>query len=932
MTPPDNSLGGQSTNPGADLPDGIHSIGDVLTQRQRKRFRAGDVLAGRYKILGELGQGGMGLVFRCLDEVGGIEVAVKMLPPEVSRDTGEMEEVRENFQLVAKLAHPSIATVRTLERDPATGEYLLVMDSAEGVSLRKWRKEGAGGRRTLAEILPVLEHVASALDYAHGRKVVHRDIKPSNIMVSPDGTVNVLDFGLAAQIHTSFSRVSQTKYGTSGTGPYMAPEQWRGEYQDAKTDQYALGVMTYELLAGRLPFESHDASVLKQAVLDHEPTPIAGLDPAAMAVLRRALAKKREERFASCAEFVEALGGGKISPQRTPRNAEGRRSRFGGLWLGVGVAVILVLGWWGWMVWRQGSAPEEQSARVSAQTKPNTAAEQPDGQASQAQPITLEDLDKLDFSPIVTLPTSVRNGAAYIATDPAGAAVAIGAAGKTAPAEFLNLPAGVCTARVSLSGYYDTSVLLLVTGDRFTKTNVVLRRHSGKVRLSSTPTEAEIWRDGQRLGMTPEILGPFPAESIVFELKKPGYRPATVTVEVRKDEATDRTASLEKASGWLRVVAQGRPAGEAGELEIDGRSVGVVKLPYVAGPFDPAKVKVRFVGAGGASAEAAASVEDTRTNVVTLVFEAQPRDGEDWTVKNLGMLVKWIPAGTFMMGSTPEERAWAAGSEGKGQKEWFAGEGDQPRSTKVDPGFWLGQTEVTRGQWKQFMADNPSFRTDAEKSGQAWCLDIKGDKQWKLMKGKSWRDPNFEQDDTHPVVCISWNDATAFCAWLTRKERDGGRLPESLVYRLPSEAEWEYACRAQKEQTRFWWGDAVMDGEGRVNVGGTEKMPNGTTWSVSFSFDDGWPYTAPVDSYGTRGRNGFGLADMLGNVWEWCLDGWSEQGAQVQVYKADASRRVVRGGSFNFQPGGVRCAYRARTDPSLPDGGDGFRVGLGVSR
>ncbi|MFH0909551.1 MAG: protein kinase [bacterium] len=181
MKPPDNSLGGQSTNPGADLPDGIHSIGDVLTQRQRKRFRAGDVLAGRYKILGELGQGGMGLVFRCLDEVGGIEVAVKMLPPEVSRDTGEMEEVRENFQLVAKLAHPNIATVRTLERDPATGEYLLVMDSAEGASLRKWRKEGAGGRRTLEEILPVLEHVASALDYAHGRKVVHRDIKPSNI-------------------------------------------------------------------------------------------------------------------------------------------------------------------------------------------------------------------------------------------------------------------------------------------------------------------------------------------------------------------------------------------------------------------------------------------------------------------------------------------------------------------------------------------------------------------------------------------------------------------------------------------------------------------------------------------------------------------------------------------------------------------------------
>jgi hypothetical protein len=115
-----------------DEKEGIQSIGDLLTQRQRKRFQTGDTLLGRYRILGELGQGGMGLVFRCLDEVGGIEVAVKMLPPEVSHDSGEMEDVRENFRLVSSLVHQNICAVRTLEKDPATGEYFLVMELAQG--------------------------------------------------------------------------------------------------------------------------------------------------------------------------------------------------------------------------------------------------------------------------------------------------------------------------------------------------------------------------------------------------------------------------------------------------------------------------------------------------------------------------------------------------------------------------------------------------------------------------------------------------------------------------------------------------------------------------------------------------------------------------------------------------------------------------------
>jgi len=104
---------------------------------------------------------------------------LKALPPELSHNSGEMEEVRENFQLVCKLAHPHIATVRTLELDPQTGDYYLILELAEGVDLRKWRKQ-QGGKLTLEQALPVLRQVAQALDYAHSRKIIHRDIKLVN--------------------------------------------------------------------------------------------------------------------------------------------------------------------------------------------------------------------------------------------------------------------------------------------------------------------------------------------------------------------------------------------------------------------------------------------------------------------------------------------------------------------------------------------------------------------------------------------------------------------------------------------------------------------------------------------------------------------------------------------------------------------------------
>ena len=317
------------------------------------RWKPGEEICSRYIVETELGQGGMGVVYGCFDKVGGVRVAVKALPPELSHNTVEMEEVRENFAMVDELRHPNIAGVRTLEKD-ARGEYFLVMDIAEGEILRKWiRRKWKAGGVPLREALGVLRQVAAALDYAHKMRVVHRDMKPGNVMIDEKGGVKVLDFGLAAQIRTSLSRASQAYRGTSGTGPYMAPEQWEAQPQNEKTDQYALGVMAYEMLSGRLPFENADLAVLKDAVLHGLIRTVPGLPGAAMAALRRAMAKKAEDRFATCGAFVEALETG------GEPNANGSKDQSARpIWATV-MALVLVLAiagagaWIAWRSWQQ---------------------------------------------------------------------------------------------------------------------------------------------------------------------------------------------------------------------------------------------------------------------------------------------------------------------------------------------------------------------------------------------------------------------------------------------------------------------------------------------------------------------------------------------------------------------------------------------------
>ena len=286
----------------------------------------------QYELVRELGGGGFGTVYLAKDTVAGIEVAVKGLPPIIRNNAEELERIRENFALVSRLHHPYIAAALHLQlaRDVhyasedvrqklrvMPGETLMVMEYAPGVTLSKWRKQFPEGKVPVEKGLVIVRQVAAALDYAHGQRILHRDIKPANVMVETkeDGSLvtRVLDFGLAAEIRSSLGHVSREIRDTSGTRPYMAPEQWVGAKQGPATDQYALAVLFCELVTGEVPFasvfETNDPMVMLNAVRGEPYVPPPDLPKAMRTALVRALSKKPGKRFASCTAFANALDG-----------------------------------------------------------------------------------------------------------------------------------------------------------------------------------------------------------------------------------------------------------------------------------------------------------------------------------------------------------------------------------------------------------------------------------------------------------------------------------------------------------------------------------------------------------------------------------------------------------------------------------------------
>ncbi|MCB9738542.1 MAG: serine/threonine protein kinase [Deltaproteobacteria bacterium] len=366
MTAPDPSLARDNDAVSADTMDS----GEVAETLASDDARAPTQQLGPFVLRGELGRGGMGSVHRALDTRLGREVALKLLPPELGRDAVRRERFFREARAAAACAHRSIATV--FEVGETEGQLWLAMELLEGGTLRS---EIRAPSRPIEDVIATLRDLCAGLAAAHGRGIVHRDLKPDNVMRTSDGELRVVDFGLAralasdedaAQIQSDEAGVPLTGEGqVLGTPGYMAPEQAMGRSVDARADVFAVGVIAFELLAGRSPWPP-GGSAMERIVIaaQRPPADLATLrpdtPPELLAWVERALAKAPGQRFADGAEALAALPSGvgisrelptaqvgAAEPPPPEPAQRGERRSFGRRWL-VGLlaamAALLLIG------------------------------------------------------------------------------------------------------------------------------------------------------------------------------------------------------------------------------------------------------------------------------------------------------------------------------------------------------------------------------------------------------------------------------------------------------------------------------------------------------------------------------------------------------------------------------------------------------------
>jgi serine/threonine-protein kinase len=258
---------------------------------------------GKYRIVGQLGRGGAGVVYQAVDETLNRDVAVKTLNPDLA-NTEVMSRFRAEATILARLNHPQIATIFELFR--ADRDLLMVMEFVRGESLDKLSERLGGLSPERAAY--VIDLILSALEYAHRGGVVHRDVKPANVMVTDEGSIKIMDFGIARVLGAEQKTVD---FRLMGTPAYMAPEQVLGEEVDARSDLYSVGVLLYRLLTGALPFAADTALGMLQRQIRDTPIPLCahrgGLPDWCETIVQRALAKVPAERFQSAEEFREEL-------------------------------------------------------------------------------------------------------------------------------------------------------------------------------------------------------------------------------------------------------------------------------------------------------------------------------------------------------------------------------------------------------------------------------------------------------------------------------------------------------------------------------------------------------------------------------------------------------------------------------------------------
>jgi len=779
-----------------------------------------------YEIRSILGQGGFGITYLARDGNLGVDVAIKeYLPVEfavreadasIHPVTGEkaeqydwgLERFISEARTLAKFRHPNLVRVSSVFT--ANNTAYMVMDYEQGGELKTLLDE----RKTLEEdeliqlVLPLL----GALAVVHDAGFIHRDIKPANILIRPDGSPVLIDFGSARQ-----SLGAETHTLTSVVSPGYAPyEQYVGDssQQGAWTDIYGLGATLYRAVTGKVPNNALDRGT---KLLANEPDPLRPTAEVAkgnysnqfLAAIDHALAFNRNER-----------------PQTLNR-------------------------------WRHELSVSAATEQVTSQKKPG-----------------VEELET-HINPATPPPKPVQ--AKPVAVDSAVATAAPKNSRAVPVLVFLLLLMG-------LGGYafwQQDELLGFIHGDE--------RAHPVTATTAAEPLEltpppaipavaiappvedpppittghlqvsvnqaAEVFIDGALVGLANASL-PWRSKAInageyLLELRADGFVPLQITATVAADQWTDLALELEPALGSL--VVRSNVSGD--RLSIDGKVIGSTgKTVHSLTPGEH-QITVEKPGyqAWTQTVTVAAARTTTLRATLTADFNAKACDYCPEMVK--------IPGGTFRMGDI----------QGGG------GSVEKPvHSVTIQP-FAMGKYEVTFAEYDRF--------TQATNKNQA------DDENW----GRGNR----------PVINVSHEEATAYAVWLSDQT--------GKTFRLPSEAEWEYAARAGSE-SQYSWGNSINCSQARYGYVSDECGKQLST-----------------DPVGSFAANRFGLHDLHGNVWEWTQDCWNDSYAGAPNNGAawrsgDCARRVVRGGSWLNDPVDLRAAYRNWRTAVLRNVNLGFRL------
>jgi formylglycine-generating enzyme required for sulfatase activity/serine/threonine protein kinase/tetratricopeptide (TPR) repeat protein len=798
-----------------------------------------------YEVLEVIGRGGMGMVLKAFDEALHRVVAVKVLSPSLASSATARRRFGREAKAAAAVSHDHVVTIHAVEGDKPIP--YLVMQCVAGFSLEdKLARHGPLG---VKEILRIGMQTAEGLAAAHKQGLVHRDIKPANILLE-NGVerVKITDFGLARAVDDA----SLTQSGVvAGTPQYMSPEQAQGEAVDHRSDLFSLGSVLYAMCTGRPPFRATGTMAVLKRVCEDTPRPIREINPDIPEwlcdIIAKLHAKRPADRFQSATEVAELLsqhlahlqqptlapepapivtpasGGRKpLGPERYARlrrfyQQATRRRR----WLRlIGTTVLFIsvasaLGVWIAHKYFHGQpvAPPDSTAETWVQLfngqdlagwKPDP---NPKGNWRVEDGILVGRNDGLLFSERGDYENFHLRLEAKIGDGASG-----GVLFRTTPKQE--------------EGYLTTingeEPAIYKTGSLFWKSNAkALVAHEVKDELATPATWFNLEIIAKDDHITVIVDG-----KMVAEVKNTSYRKGHL--------------GLQSGSFITR-----------GQKILQFRKIEIKELP--ADRSDPSPAVAPF------SEQQAKAHQEAWAKHLGVPVE---------TTNSAGIKLVLVPPGEFQMGlSAAEIEAGINRLKNRPNDEWlsyaYKTSGPQHKVVLSKP-FYAATTQVTIGQFREFVKTK-EYVTDAEKDGKGGSHWDPQQKKMVYDRNHTWRAPGYDVTDNSPVTQITWNDAVAFCNWLSAKEGlgetyellEGSWKPTSaLGYHLPTEAQWEYACRAGTTSLYFGGNDedalakyAWFDKNSRGN------NPHGKAQPV-----------------GAKLPNAFGLFDMQGNASQLCQD------------------------------------------------------------